>query len=357
MFILRKALAELLSQYEFMPKLAHDNAVWLKENYEQVFPGKNDETTSDKIARLSGLVEVLLLHSLTYINSTEDEGKYAVFEETRKKIADYAKDNLPDLHLARIKAERYYAITKSRNKDHKAAVADYMAILEKFEIVNAATTFTDNTWIYEYLKTLASLGISYHRLASADKQNSEKYLLLALEIRKKYLNKAIEILGDSHVFLRSPYNDLGKTYLSLYDKDPRPDYLEQARYHLGKRAELVSEKFDPSDKQHTKTLENLSGLRMREGKLAEALTLAETALEQKRARRGSDFYNEILASYGTVTRLNRRLYQETGDVEKLAAAKYNADKAVEIAEHLFGGNETKYESQLKAQKEIAAMLP
>ncbi len=352
-YILRRDYTGLLNQYDTEPLLAHENAEWLKDNYAMVFPKKDGDT-----AWASGWVEVLLLHADTFLNSTTDRGKYVTLEKMRLDAWDFAKANLPELHMSRIKAERHYMSAKLNNGKYVEALAGFQAVSEKLDKI-ADTYASDDEWRYECLRTLAMLGMSYNRLAEQNEADWEKYIPLTLEVREKYLKTALNMLGESNAFLRNPYNDLGMTNMYLYDKDPQPHYLERARYFLTKRLEVIAANFNEGSPLYLSALDRLVRLLEREGKLRDALDMNKEILESRRARKKNDYYKDVMQSYFAVARVSFKIFRESGATENLSAAKAYIEKTVDIADHLYDGDKNikQYKEALRLQKEIeAAML-
>lgn len=112
---------------------------------------------------------------------------------------------------------------------------------------------------------------------------SIKQLSSSLKVREEYLSKSIEVLGKDSKFLRKPYNDLGMTYLFLFDLDPsNSEYLDMCQIYLISSYEISLKIFGNGGLSIASAQTNLSSLLERKRKYEAALDMAKSALQTRR---------------------------------------------------------------------------
>jgi hypothetical protein len=342
---LKKNYLKLLWRNDYSPKLAYSLAEYLKKNYEKVFPNKKSEDW------IIGLLEINKLYSDSYVEYSQDKGKFIKTYELRKETLSIAQKHLSKDDIRFLLAERDVAISQRNLNQYKESISTLERICYDVDSLlnNERNEETRKKLQNLLLRTLDSLGISYNALAR-QKENDMIIdecivsLRKGLEVRGKSLHLYLTIYNGDHTSLIAPYNNIGINFLSLYKNgDTGKDNLEHAQEYITKAQKIRLKEFGEHSNRSAVGYSNIANLFEVQGRYAEALEMAIKSLNVRKEIFDGENYLAFLFSYKRIASIYFSQWSKEKNNCLLDLAGTHINKAIEIADYIYAGDTENHE--------------
>ena len=257
--------------------------------------------------------------------------------EERAKSFEFAKSFLYENDLLYLKAERKYAISKRMNDDLSGSIEMLEHIIAKMDQID---NNTKRELLYFRYITLQSLGVSYNRQSDSVDDSTLKYELLqsALKVRTQLFEIGSMLFEKDSISMKGVYNDLGMTYLYMYDCNSDETLLDEAQKLLMYSYELKIKHFGTDSDTTATAMRNLAALFISKKEYDSALKLAVESLAVVQRIYDSDNNLESMRSLKKIAIILFARYEASGNRVDLENAFINIEKANDIALGLYGGN-------------------
>ncbi|MDR1169938.1 MAG: tetratricopeptide repeat protein [Prevotellaceae bacterium] len=347
-YLLRKNYVSLLVRNSNSPKLSYLHAEYLFRNYEKVFyPNKNKKPKNWQ----ADLVEIYRFYSMSYLDYSQDKGKYRIAYEWREEALAIAKKCLPKTDIQYLNAERYFAASQRMLDKQEEAIETLKNVLAKIDTLLVGKIHSVHSdLLYAQKETFNALGFAYTSISKKranDGLFDEQimYLKLALVARKKYVAHSAALYDENHTSMVAPYNNLGMTLLFLYEAgDKKAEYLEEAEKYLREAQRIKVKEFGTHCLSSARGLKNFATLYETRGEYSEARKMAEEALQIRKEILGDGRYRALMLSYRHIADICFSQWEAEKKHALLEEAEICLNKAIEIAEHLYSVDHMEYKT-------------
>jgi hypothetical protein len=328
----------LLSEHA---KRAAELAQWLYENYEHIFTS-DTETTGWK----RGKLDVCNVYAVSITEYSERKGKYQFVYGVRQANFEFAQSFLPETDYLYIDTYRFLAASMKSNN----MIAQSCHVLSKLKeqisrIIEQPEFQQDAEWRQLFLLTLGSLGLSYSRLfdQETDVIKRREALGVALEARATRLRIALDFYPKNSYRLRIPHNDLGMTYLYLFDLDAEQGSLEHAEEHLLKSYEIRVNCVGENSLSVALALANLSRFLFRKKEYEKSLELAYKSLALREKLGSTKKSRTMMLLHRHIANVYLQMHKSMKEESLLHKGAASIERAVDLCDFLYGDNTSQSE--------------
>lgn len=305
----------------------------------------------DKFYSEDSLEKIICQHinNETYFEVASERGKEAKVREMRRKTAEEAENCYDQKPLLCIRINQKYASSLKRN----GQFAESLELLNKQEqkiknVLDQKDLPNVDEWKYALFRNYELKGI----FSNSYYMNESNSLTLkdVLAIRKDYLKTGEELLTKDSYKLRFCYNDLGMTYIYMYDdpdeetaNDPlkKAELLEKADFYLNRSYNMAINRYGENSIRCISPTKNLASSFKRRGDFEKAKEFAERAYKLRKSKPNSEADRGLMvdARFLSGIYLDEYRDQTKKDPLLLEIALNYVNEALEISELLHAGEE------------------
>ncbi|EOH93679.1 hypothetical protein I588_00506 [Enterococcus pallens ATCC BAA-351] len=281
------------------------------------------------------------INNETYFQASNEIGKASKVRKMRMITAEAAKSYYEEKPLLCIRINQMYASSLNRDGEFEEALK-LLNEQEKniqFALQQKDLSNTDE-WNYALFRNYELLGIVSNAQWLDDKSKSLEEILT---IRKKYLKIGKTFLTKDSYKLRSCYNDLGMTYLYMYDEKKDDSLLNEAEHYLQLSYQIAVERYGENSSQCITATKNVASLFIRRYDFAKAKMYATIAYMLRKSKTNSDSTRGLMidARFLGLIHLKEFQHQTTKERSLLEKALEYSKEALEISERLHAGEDNR----------------
>ncbi len=292
------------------------------------------------------------IHTETYFEVSDEKGKTSKTMELRRQTVQDAEKLYDKKPLLCIRINQLYASSLNREGQFKKATALLNTLQKKIEFTLLQENLEDEKeWKYALFRNYELLGIVGNAQYREEDPNSPISLKDVLAIRKKYLEIGKELLTEDSYKLRSCYNDLGMTYLFIYDEkeEKKEDekekkvLLDRAEYYLTLSYQMAIDRYGKDSIKCISAIKNIASLLKRKADFDEAKTMTKHAYQLRKGKPNGEFTRGLMvdARFLGLIYLDEFRYQTKKDPSLLKEALKYSIEALDISEYLHDGVENR----------------
>lgn len=288
------------------------------------------------------------IYTETYFEVSDEKGKTSKTMELRRQTVRDAEKLYDKKPLLCIRINQLYASSLNREGHFEEATTLLNTLQRKIEFTLLQEKLeNEKEWKYALFRNYELLGIVGNAQHREEHPNSSISLKDVLATRKKYLEIGKELLTEDSYKLRSCYNDLGMTYLFIYDekKDEKEKevLLDRAEYYLTLSYNMAIDRYGKDSIKCISPIKNFASLLKRKADFDEAKTMTKHAYQLRKGKPNGEFTRELMvdARFLGLIYLDEFRYQTKKDPSLLDEALKYSKEALAISEYLHDGVENR----------------
>lgn len=287
------------------------------------------------------------IYNDVFLVTSEEKGKMITVLEKRKQNAATIESIYDEKPLLCIRVKQKYASSLHRDGCFEDAL-NLLGNIEKQikSKLNQENIENKKEWQYALFTNYEQQGIINNGRYRHSKNGN--YIYKALAIRTKYLALGEEFLTEDSYKLRSCHNDLGMTYLYLFDelkKDTNQNneaqkkaLLKKAKEHMKYSYRTAIERYGKKSARCILPIKNFSSYFIRKQNFSAAKFYATYAYKQMKLRPGSSKERRLMiaARLLGIIYLEEYLYETIKHKSHLDKSLHFLNESLEISNFLYG---------------------
>lgn len=286
------------------------------------------------------------LNNETYFQVSNELGKASKVRKMRKRTVEAAKNCFEQKPLLCIRINQMYASSLNRSGEFKEALE---LLNEQEQKIHSALQQNDlpnvEEWKYTLFRNYEQLGIVSNAYCMDESSHSSLSLDDVLAIRKKYLSTGEDLLIKDSYKLRSCYNDLGMTYIFMYDKDKdkNKETLAKADYYLNLSYQMAIDRYGEDSIRCISAIKNLASLFSRRGDFKTAKKIAKHAYKIRKNKPNSEYTRGLMVDSRFLGKLYLKEFRQKNRKDRLLLEKAleYSNEALDISERLHAGEDNR----------------